>query len=69
MGCCLAKSGFLVLDGHVLPSCALVLISKKVGDLLILGLLDGALVALISRAHEFLLDEVDTYVEIDMCQH
>jgi hypothetical protein len=42
------------------------LISKKVGDLLILGLLYGALVALISRAHEFLLDEVDTYVETDV---
>lgn len=60
--CCSTKSGLFVLDGHVTSRCALVLASNEVGDLFILGLLDRALVALISGAHELLLNEVDTCV-------
>lgn len=57
-----AKSGILVLDRNVTASHALVLASEKVGDLLVFGLLDGALVVLGPSTHELLLDHVDACV-------
>jgi hypothetical protein len=42
----LLKSGLLVLDGDVGTSGGLPLLADEVGDLLILGLLDGGLVVL-----------------------
>lgn len=55
----LLEAGLLVLDGHVGAGAALPLASDEVGDLLVLGLLDGGLVVLRSSAHESLLDKVD----------
>jgi hypothetical protein len=60
---CLTETSLLVLDGDVGAGGALVLAAEEVADLLVLGLLDGGLVALVSGAHELLLDEVNTYVE------
>ena len=54
----------LILDGHVPARRALVLAPNEIRDLLILGLLDRALVALISSAHELFLHEVDTYKHV-----
>lgn len=54
------KSCGLVLNRNVTARLALVLSANEVGDLLVLGLLDGALVVLRSLSHELLLDEVDT---------
>jgi energy-converting hydrogenase Eha subunit C len=58
----LTETSLLVLDGNVTTSCALVLAAEEVADLLVLGLLDSGLVALVAAAHELLLDEVDAYV-------
>jgi hypothetical protein len=51
-----------VRNGEVAASVALVLATNEVGDLLVLGLLDGALVVLRALAEELLLDEVDAWI-------
>ena len=48
-----------VRDGELLAAGVLVLATNEVGDLLVLGLLNGALVVLLSLAEEVLLDVVD----------
>lgn len=58
----LSESGLLVLDGHIAARGRFVLPADVVADLLVLGLLDRALVALIALAHEFLLHEIDACV-------
>jgi hypothetical protein len=52
-----------VRDGELLAADALVLATNEVGDLLVLGLLDGALVVLLALAEEVLLDVVDACKE------
>src|SRR5262245_27956938 len=54
-----AKPSLLVLDGHFRPGGLLILAADKIRDLLILGLLGGALVALVSLAEDMLLDPID----------
>lgn len=49
----------LVRDGDFGSGGALVLPTDKVGNLLVLGLLDGALVALVALSEELLLHKVD----------
>lgn len=56
----LAKLVLLVLDGKVATSGLLVLVADVIGDLLVLGLLDGALVALVALAQDMFLYPVDT---------
>lgn len=51
----------LVLDGDILASGVLVLAADEIADLLVFGLLSGALVVLRTLAEEFFLDEVDSY--------
>ena len=46
-------------DGELLAAGVLVLATNEVGDLLVLGLLHGALVALLALAKEVLLNVVD----------
>lgn len=58
----LLELGLLVLDGDVRAGGALPLLADEVGDLLVLGLLDGGFVVLRALAHEFLLNEVDACV-------
>lgn len=48
-----------VLDGHIGASGGLVLTADVVGDGLVLGLLGGALVALVALAEDLFLDKVD----------
>jgi hypothetical protein len=50
----------LILDGHVTAGRLLVLTTDEVRDLLVLGLLGCALVALVSLAEDVLLYPVDT---------
>jgi hypothetical protein len=50
-------------DGELLAAGVLVLATDEVGDLLVLGLLHGVLVALLTLAQELLLDEVDACEE------
>ena len=50
-----------VRNGEILASLALVLATDEVRDLLVLGLLNGALVVLLALAEEVLLDVVDAY--------
>jgi hypothetical protein len=50
-------------DGELLAAGVLVLATDEVGDLLVLGLLHGVLVALLALAQELLLDEVDACEE------
>ena len=45
---CLAESGGFVFDRDITSSGALVLIADEIGDLLILGLLNGGFIALIA---------------------
>ena len=52
-------TNLFVRNGEVLASLALVLATDEVGNLLVLGLLDGALVVLLALAEEVLLDVVD----------
>ena len=52
-------ASLFVRNGEVLASLALVLATDEVRNLLVLGLLDGALVVLLSLAEEVLLDVVD----------
>ena len=52
-------ANLFVRNGEVLASLALVLATDEVRDLLVLGLLDGALVVLLALAKEVLLDVVD----------
>ena len=52
-------ASLFVRNGEVLASLALVLATDEVRDLLVLGLLDGALVVLLALAKEVLLDVVD----------
>ena len=54
-------ANLFVRNGEVLASLALVLATDEVRDLLVLGLLDGALVVLLALAKEVLLDVVDAY--------
>ena len=54
-----AIASLFVRNGEVLASLALVLVTDEVRDLLVLGLLDGALVVLLALAEEVLLDVVD----------
>jgi hypothetical protein len=56
----LLELGLLVLDGDVGASGGLPLLADEVGDLLVLGLLNGGLVVLRALTHESLLDKVDT---------
>jgi hypothetical protein len=56
----LLELGLLVLDGDVGAGGGLPLLADEVGDLLVLGLLDGGLVVLRALTHESLLDKVDT---------
>lgn len=56
----LIKSSRLVLHRHITPRGALVLPANEVADLLVLGLLHGALVVLRALAEEFLLYEINT---------
>ena len=58
----LLELGLLVLDGDVRAGGALPLLADEVGDLLVLGLLDGGFVVLGALSHELLLNEVDTCV-------
>lgn len=53
----------LVRDRELLAGCALVLLTDKVGDGLILGLLNGALVVLRTLSQDVLLDVVDSWTE------
>lgn len=53
----------LVLDGDILASGVLVLAADEIADLLVFGLLSGALVVLRTLAEEFFLDEVDSLVK------
>ena len=50
-------------DRELFAAGVLVLATDEVGDLLVLGLLHGALVALLALAQELLLDEVDACEE------
>lgn len=65
----LLELGLLVLDGDVGAGGALPLLANEVGDLLVLGLLDGGFVVLGALAHEFLLDEVDTLMRVLVWGH
>ena len=56
---CPRSANLFVRNGEVLASLALVLATNEVRDLLVLGLLDGALVVLLALAEEVLLDVVD----------
>lgn len=56
----LAKLVLLVLDGKVATGGLLVLVADVIGDLLVLDLLDGALVALVALAQDMFLYPVDT---------
>lgn len=56
-----------ILDGKVIARGGLVLVADEIRDLLVLGLLEGALVALVAAA-EALLDKVDTYVGLSVNQ-
>jgi hypothetical protein len=53
------SSNLFVRNGEFLASLALVLATDEVRNLLVLGLLDGALVVLLALAEEVLLDVVD----------
>lgn len=53
----------LVLDGEVTSRCVLVLVTDKVRDGLIFGLLRRRLVALITLAHKLFLHKIDSLVE------
>lgn len=55
------ESGRLILDRHFRSNVALILTANEVGDLLILGLLDGGFVVLRPLAEDVLLNGVDTY--------
>lgn len=55
-----SECSWLIFDGNIRTGGALVLLAKKVGDLLILGLFHGGFVALVTRTHETLLNKVDT---------
>lgn len=61
MAPCPSIANLFVRNGEVLASLALVLATDEVRDLLVLGLLDGALVVLLALAKEVLLDVVDAY--------
>lgn len=50
-------------DRELFAAGVLVLSTDEVGDLLVLGLLHGVLVALLALAQELLLDEVDACEE------
>ena len=63
MAPCPSIANLFVRNGEVLASLALVLATDEVGDLLVLGLLHGVLVALLALAQELLLDEVDACEE------
>ena len=56
----LLELGLLVLDGDVGAGGGLPLLADHVGDLLVLGLLNGGFVVLRALTHESLLDKVDT---------
>ncbi|PIA90352.1 hypothetical protein CB0940_10972 [Cercospora beticola] len=58
------ESSRLILNRHILARRTLVLAANEVGDLLVLGLLDGALVVLRALTHELLLDVVDALVQV-----
>lgn len=55
----LVERGGLVLNWHGGASGRLVLAADEVGDLLVLGLLDGGLIVLLALAQNVLLDVVD----------
>lgn len=52
---------------NILPRILLVLVPNEITDLLILGLLDGALVGLVALSEDVLLEEVDTYFCFFIC--
>lgn len=54
-------ANLFVRNGEVLASLTLVLATDEVRDLLVLGLLDGALIVLRALTEELLLDVVDAY--------
>lgn len=56
----LLELGLLVLDGDIGASGGLPLLADEVGDLLVLGLLNGGFIVLRALTHESLLNEVDT---------
>jgi len=53
------SEALFVLDGNFRTGCAFILAADEVGNLLVLSLLDGALVALVALAENLLLDHVD----------
>lgn len=65
----LAEASLLILDRNITARRTLILSTNEVGDLLVLGLLDGRLVVLRARAHKFLLDKVDSWSSLSAVLH
>ena len=55
----LAQLRVLILDRNITPRGALVLVANEVGNLLVLGLLDSGLIALITLLEHVLLNVID----------